>query len=339
MSGESSTEALVDVDRLVEWLRASGPAPSGPIEISPLTGGASNAMFVVRDDEHEWVLRRPAKVAIARADEGMRREFHILRALADTDVPHPEVVALCEDHGVLGCTFYLMRRIDGFNPMPGSLPVGFETSAKRTELTFAMVDALARLHEVDWRARGLSEFDRTDGFHERQVARWKGQLDSYGGRELAGTDSVITWLEANVPGSFTPAIMHGDYHMMNVLLVADPHPRVSAILDWETATIGDPLLDLAGFGEIWTKLATPADGWPTRAQIVERYCERRNLAEVPDLRPREVLYNFRMGVLLEGIYQRSLRDPTRGAMESIGEQATRFMERASELADRSDARP
>ena len=324
---------LADPERLGPWLRSVGLGSDRTPEVVLLVGGASNAMFVVRSGDDEWVLRRPAKVAIARADDGMRREFRFLEALAGTDVPHPDVVALCDDPEVLGCTFYLMRRVDGFNPMPGSLPAGLDSGPARSAVTFAMVDALARLHEVDWRSRGLAEFDRTDGFHERQVSRWKGQLDSYGGRELAGTDSAVGWLEANLPGSFTPTIMHGDYHMMNVLLVADSQPRVSAILDWETATIGDPLLDLAGFGEIWTNLATPTDGWPTKAEIVERYCERRNLAAVPDLRPREILYNFRMAVLLEGIYQRSLHDPTRDVMESIGRQAARFMRRASELAD------
>lgn len=328
---------LVDTARLGDWLDTIGLASGAPVEVRPLVGGASNAMFIVNRGDHEWVLRRPAGVAIARADEGMRREFRMLDALDGSAVPHPTVIALCEDHDVLGCTFYLMDRIDGFNPMPGSLPDDFDTPERRRELTFAMVDALATLHDVDWVDRRLGEFDRTAGFHERQVTRWKDQLDGYGGRPLEGTDAVIDWLAKNIPNGFEPTIMHGDYHMMNVLIAPEPPARVAAILDWETATIGDPLLDLAGFCEIWTRLTDPGvdggTGWPSRDEIIEHYRAERGLDTTPDLHQRCVLHNFRMAVLLEGIHQRSLTDPTREPMTAIGEQAARFMDRARELVD------
>jgi len=119
---------------------------------------------------------------------------------------------------------------------------------------------------------------------------------------------------------------------MNVLMAPEPPARVSAILDWETATIGDPLLDLAGFCEIWTPMTDAAGGWPTRQEIVERYAERRHLA-VPPLEYYELLYNFRMTVLLEGIFQRSLHDPSRPTMEVAKEQADRFLVRSLDLLE------
>jgi aminoglycoside phosphotransferase (APT) family kinase protein len=142
----------------------------------------------------------------------------------------------------------------------------------------------------------------------------------------------MAWLEANRPGSFQPTLMHGDYHMRNVLVAPDPPGRVVAILDWETATIGDPFLDLAGFCEVWCSAAT-GSGWPTRAALIERYRTARALRDVPVLTYYEVLYNFRLAVLVEGIYQRSLQDPTRPDQVDSGERALRYVARALELID------
>jgi aminoglycoside phosphotransferase (APT) family kinase protein len=316
---------LVDTGRLGAWLDAQGQEIGQPITVQPLSGGTSNAMFLIDRGAGRWVLRRPAKVAVERANEGMRREYRILAALGGTDVPHPAVVALCEDHDVLGCTFFLMERIEGVHPFPSP----FDDDHHRAEIAFALVDALARLHGVDWRAKGLGDLGRPERFHERQVDRWSRQLASYQGRDLPGIDRVMAWLEANLPARFDPALMHGDYHMMNALIAADPPGRVVAILDWETATIGDPLLDLAGFCEIWCSVAT--DGWPSRQALVERYRTARGLDTLGDLTYYQVLYNFRLAVLQEGIYQRSLKDPTRPDQDETGQRALANVSRAIEL--------
>lgn len=319
---------LVDPTRLAGWLDAQGIEVGQPIAVEALPGGTSNAMFLVDRGASRWVLRRPPRVALARANEGMAREHRILAALEGTDVPHPAVVALCEDHDVLGCTFYVMERVEGVFPIPP--PAALDGDVHRAEVTFAMVDALARLHDVDWRAVGLGDLGRPEKFHERQVGRWRRQLASYEGRELPGIDRVMAWLEANRPARFEATLMHGDYHMRNALVAAEPPGRVVAILDWETATIGDPLLDLAGFCEIWCS-ATTSPGWPEREALVERYRVVRGLDAVPDLTYYEVLYNFRLAVLVEGIYQRSLRDPTRPDQLDSGERALRNVARAVSL--------
>jgi aminoglycoside phosphotransferase (APT) family kinase protein len=317
---------LVDPDRLGAWLDAQGLEIGQPITVQPLPGGTSNAMFLIGRGAGRWVLRRPAKVAVERANEGMRREYRILAALGGTDVPHPAVVALCEDHDVLGCTFFLMERVEGVHPLPQS---PFADDRHRAEVAFAMVDGLARLHEVDWRAKGLGDLGRPEQFHERQVGRWSRQLASYQGRELPGIDKVMAWLEANRPAHFEPTLMHGDYHMMNTLIAPHPPGQVVAILDWETATIGDPLLDLAGFCEIWCPVAD--DGWPARQALVERYRTTRGLDVLADLTYYQILYNFRLAVLQEGIYQRSLRDPTRPDQHKMGQRTLANVARAVEL--------
>jgi aminoglycoside phosphotransferase (APT) family kinase protein len=320
---------LVDVDSLAHWLDSQGLEPGQPLVVEALTGGSSNAMFVVERGEARWVLRRPTRVAVDRANEGMRREFRILAALSGTDVPHPEVVALCEDHDVLGCTFYLMERVQGVNPFP--LPPVFDTEQRRAEVAYSMIEALARLHSVDWSAAGIGDLGRPEGFHQRQVDRWSRQLASYEGRELPGIEKVMAWLEAHLPDAFTPTIMHGDFHMLNVLIAPEPPGRVVAILDWETATIGDPLLDLAGFCEVWCPVANV--GWPSRAELVERYRVVRGLGLLADLTYYEVLYNFRLAVLVEGIFQRSLRDPTRPDQDDMGERVLHNLGQALALIE------
>jgi aminoglycoside phosphotransferase (APT) family kinase protein len=324
----SRASALVDPARLAAWLDAQGIEVGRPIAVEPLPGGTSNAMFLVDRGPSRWVLRRPHQVAQARANDGMAREHRILAALAGTDVPHPGVVALCEDHDVLGCTFFLMERVEGVFPMPP--PPGLDDDVHRAELAFALIDALARLHEVDWRAVGLGDLGRPEQFHERQVDRWSRQLASYEGRELPGMDRVTAWLVANRPAQFDPTLMHGDYHVRNALVAADPPGRVVAILDWETATIGDPLLDLAGFCAVWSS-ATTAGGWPDRHAVLERYRVARGLDRVGPLTYYEVLYYFRLAVLVEGIYQRSLHDPTRPVQHDSGNRALQYVDRAVTL--------
>jgi aminoglycoside phosphotransferase (APT) family kinase protein len=326
MTADARVE-LVDSDRLARWLDSQGMVVGSPVAIRPLPGGTSNAMFVVERGAARWVLRRPAKVALEKASAGMCREFRILSALNGTNVPHPASVALCEDHSVLGCTFFLMKLVEGINPFP--LPDSFDSDHLRTEVTFSMVDALAHLHDVDWQSVDLADIGHPDGFHERQVDRWSQQLASYNGREFPGIELVMLWLKDNLPSQFQPTLMHGDFHMFNALIAPEPPGRVVAMLDWETATIGDPLLDLAGFCEIWCSLFT--DGWPSRQAMVDHYRETRGIEVLPDLTYYSVLYNFRSAVLLEGIYQRSIGDSTRPTQEGVGERALYNLNRAVEL--------
>ncbi|WP_436775560.1 phosphotransferase family protein [Yinghuangia sp. YIM S09857] len=324
---------LLDPARLAAWLDGLGLAPGEPIDHTSLSGGKSNAMFAIRRGDHTWVLRRPAGVALDRAEDGLRREFRILTALADTPVPHPRAVAFCDDRAVLGSAFYLMARVDGFAPFPDAIPNTFgasgPVSSPGREIGLAMADTLADLHALDPQAIGLADLGRPEGFHERQVGRWMKQLSSYPeSGTLPGVEVVTAWLEKNLPPAFTPVLMHGDYHFGNVLLASDPPPRVTAIVDWETATIGDPLLDLAGFLRIWFETG-PSEGssWD---EMATRYATRAGLPELPDLTYYITLSRFRLAVLLDGIHQRAKSDPTRTPQPGIATYARRLITDAVE---------
>lgn len=373
------SDSLIDIEAVVAWLLRKGilnddqTAEDPTVAAERLGGGYSNVMFRLCVGEHRWVLRRPAKVAVERANDGMRREFRILTALEGTNAPHPRPVALCEDEEVLGCVFYVMEEVDGIVPHGPGLADFTKNDDDRAELAFALVDALAELHKVNWQAAGLGDFGKPGGFHERQVSRWSGQLASYGGREISGMAETGKWLEANIPKVWSPTVMHADYHMFNVLIHPEPPARVVAIVDWETATIGDPFLDFIGFCEAWQSMRSEG-GWPSYQEMTGRYLQTRNSddpSESLKSKPSEsrevsdeqevsskgaidsagspaqptpvsepslaaqqyyaVLYNFRLSVLLEGIYQRSLQDPTREDQHGIGERALFNADRCSAL--------
>ncbi|MGH9206701.1 MAG: phosphotransferase family protein, partial [Acidimicrobiales bacterium] len=302
-------EGLIDVGRLSGWLDLQAVAPGKQLSWVRMGSGRSNEMFCLSRGGERIVLRRPAKLPLEGADQGMAREYRVLQALEGTPVPHPPPIALCTDPRVLGCTFYLMGWVDGFMPAD-PLPGPFSDREAHRELAFAIVDPLVELGLVDWRAQGLGDFGRPDDFHRRQVSRWNGQYQSYRRQELDGIENAAGWLGANMPGSWTPGIMHGDYHTANLLMCPGRPARVAAVCDWETATIGDPLVDLAGFLRFWMEAHPESDEWPRRQDLIDRYSERSG-RDTSDLLYYSVLAQFRLAVTIEGIYQRSHDDPTR----------------------------
>jgi aminoglycoside phosphotransferase (APT) family kinase protein len=323
---------LVDEPRLAAWLDGLGVAPGSPLRVRRIAGGMSNESIGIERGGSRYVLRRPAKVALEGADRGMRREFHLLSALEGTPVPHPKRVALCEDPSVAGAVAYLMEHVDGFAPAFG-LPAPFAGNAElQREIALAAMSALGELARVDWRARGLGDFGRPEGFHARQVERWGRQLEHYGahpGRDLSGLREVGDWLEAHRPadGEWTPAIMHGDYHFANLFFAPDPPARVAAILDWENATIGDPLLDLAGFLRL--SVTGGRAQWGERETLIARW-EQASGHRAPDLRYWTALSAYKLSIMLEGVFRRSAADPTRGDASGLGDTALSIMREAQQ---------
>lgn len=305
---------LVDVPALERWIGDRLPGAGEALQVERVSSGASNEMFEVRRAGQLWILRRPPRhVADPRAHP-MAREFRVLGALEQTGVPHARPLLLCEDLDVIGVPFYLMERIEGFTPRD-PLPAPFDSdTAVRRGMAFALVDGIADLARVDWRAAGLAGFGKPDGFLERQVSRWRSQLEKYTTREIPGLDFVAGWLEENRPGMGAPGIMHGDYQFINVMLEPGPPARLAAIVDWEQSTIGDPLLDLgwllAGWSEeneeelrFGSRYLTDRRGFPTRAEMAERYAARsgRDLARLDYY---VVLSLFKLACVLEGSYWR-----------------------------------
>jgi aminoglycoside phosphotransferase (APT) family kinase protein len=246
----------------------------------------------------------------------MRREARVLGALRGSAVPHPHLVAACADTQVLGACFTLMQAVRGFNPTAGLPPLHASDPRIRRRMGMALVDAIAELGEIDPVAVGLADFGRPDGYLERQVARWRRQLDAYSvlpgypGPQIPGLDRVAAWLERNRPERLRPGILHGDFHLANVLFDPDG-PELAAVVDWELATIGDPLLDLGQLLVTWPgekgslgPLLEPWEGFPRAAELVERYRER-STRSVDAIAWYEVLACYRLGIILEGTHARA----------------------------------
>jgi aminoglycoside phosphotransferase (APT) family kinase protein len=307
------TAGLVDPAALGRWMDAQGLAGAGqPIAARFITGGASNELFEIRRGVARYALRRPPRKVPKGRNETMLREYRVLAALRDTDVPHSRVAAACDDPSVIGAAFYLMDFVDGWSPMSmgKTWPAPFDHDlTARQGLAYELVEGIAKLARVDWRARGLEGFGKPEGFHERQVDRWYAHLAAFKFRELPGLDEAGAWLRRVKPSRYRPGIIHGDYQFANVMFHHGGPARLAAIVDWEMATIGDPLLDLG-----WVLMGWPNpdedraatgyvdyQGMPSREDLMERYARVSGLP-VDEIDYYVVLARFK--IVLEGGYAR-----------------------------------
>jgi aminoglycoside phosphotransferase (APT) family kinase protein len=258
MDGSGKLAGLVDIERLAAWLDANVPAlGDGPLHAEMIHGGTSNVILSLRRGGKELILRRPPAVPPPNSAKSILREARVLAALSGTPVPHPHCHARCEDASVIGAPFYVMDRVPGWAAelIDGHIwrRAPFDKAPYEYGVAYAMVDGLVALANVDYLAVGLEGFGKPDQFLERQVDRWESQLNSYGelynypGRDLPGFEYARDWLRANVPEGFKAEIIHGDVGTPNALFADGPPARLTALIDWELSTIGDPLLDLAWF--------------------------------------------------------------------------------------------
>lgn len=334
---------LIDAGRLARWMDERGlPGAGEPLEAVFITGGASNELFDIRRGSHRMALRRPPRVVPPGRNETMLREHRLLAALADTDVPHPRVLAACDDTSVLGSTFYLMAYVDGWSPMSmgPTWPPPFDQDLEaRRGLAFELVGGIARLARVDWRVRGLEGFGRPDGFHERQVDRWLAHLGAFSFREIPGLDVAAAWLRSHKPSSYEPGILHGDYQFANVMFRAGAPARLAAIVDWEMATVGDPVLDLGWVMMGWPDVGegdrtgyVDHTGMPGRAELLEHYAGISG-RPVDEIDYYVILARFKMAVVLEGGYARVVKgEADNPKMAAFGAVVLDMAARAAELA-------
>jgi len=309
---------VVDLARVASWMDAQGLG-AGPFErVELLTGGTQNVLLLLLRSGRDYVLRRPPPYLRRNSNETMRREARVLAALGGSDVPHPHLIAACPSEDVIGASFYLMEPIHGFNPTRG-LPEPHASDASwRHAMGLSMVDGILALSRVDHVAAGLTNFGKVEGYLERQVPRWRAQLESYAelggypGPQIPGLERVASWLESHRPRSFRPGILHGDYHLANVMFRTDA-PALAAIVDWELCTIGDPLLDLGGLLATWPPdegpmpgsiAVTPWQGFPTADELIAHYA-RASSRDLSSLAWYRVLACYKLGIILEGTHARA----------------------------------
>ena len=312
----------VDSVALGAWLAANVDGASGDVQVDQLAGGSSNLTFRVRDDAHDWVLRSPPLLHVLATAHDVKREYVVQTALRGTDVPVPRTVAFCDDESVLGRPFYLMEWLDGivFNTADD---VTHLTEEHALEATYELMDVLAHVHTVDPASVGLGGFGKPAGFIERQVNRWVAQWEKSKQRELPEIDEVARLLLAHLPPEGAPGIVHGDYSFNNTMFRRDEPARILAVLDWEMATLGDPLTDVGMVAVYWSEAGellwrnrAPQPhrcnpGFPSVDVVVDRYATTsgRDLGHLDFYR---ALATFKLACICEGAHARRVKSGETG---------------------------
>jgi aminoglycoside phosphotransferase (APT) family kinase protein len=326
-------EAL-DLAALTDWLRAHTHLLAGTddrVELLQFPSGYSNLTYMLRIGAAEVVLRRPPFGDIVKSGHDMGREFTVLSKLAPIYPLAPAPLAYCEDPSVLGAPFYLMERRRGIiirRRPPKGLSLD-EAGARR--LSTAVIDGLAELHGLDWRAAGLAEFGKPQGYARRQVEGWTRRWERAKTDEVAKLDAIAAWLASALPADADAdaALIHNDYKYDNVLLDPDDPTQIRAVLDWEMATIGSPRMDLGTTLGYWVEAGDDArlqglafgptnlPGSLTRAELIARYEERSGI-RVGDGVYYRVFGLFKIAVIVQQIYARykqgSTQDPRFAAL-------------------------
>ena len=303
------------VEPLEKYLTAAVEGFSGPLSVRQFKGGQSNPTFLLTGGDRRYVLRKKPPGKLLPSAHAVEREYRIMRALADTDVPVPRVLTLCEDPDVIGTSFYVMEHLDGRifrSPIAPEL-----APAERGAVIDAMNDTLAKLHRVDFEQVGLRDFGRPGNYMARQVSRWGKQYESSKTQEIESMNRLIDWLPKNVPAGDETTIVHGDFRLEN-MIVHPTEPRVLGVLDWELSTLGHPLADLgyncmlyhlpqgdfAGSGYVGVDLGEL--GIPAEEDYVAKYCERTGRAPIDELDFYLAFSMFRLAAIVQGVYKRGL---------------------------------
>ncbi len=336
----------VDLPALSRWFGDHVPDAHANRQLTAtlIAGGRSNLTYFVGDGTREWVLRRPPLGHVLPTAHDMGREHRVISALADTPVPVPRVDALCTDESVIGAPFYVMEKVEG-RVLRDAGAVAALSADEAAACSRALVDVLASIHSVDPFAVGLDDFGRPEGYLERQVRRWGQQWERSKTRELPPLEELARRLQAALPRSGPPAIVHGDYRLDNTMLAPDDAGRIVAVLDWEMATLGDPLADVGLFLLYWGEadaqiVATGAaladrPGFLTPDEVVDRYA-RASGRPIDALDFYVALAAFKLAIIVEGIHARFLQGKTVGeGFEGMGDLVPKLVESALDRANRS----
>ncbi|MEA2199714.1 MAG: hypothetical protein QOI89_310 [Solirubrobacteraceae bacterium] len=339
----NSRAPLLVLEPLEAFLDAHGLG-EGAIEATPIGEGHSNVTYLIERGDREVVLRRPPRPPLPPSAHDVLREARLLSALRDTPARVPDVLAVGEDPATIGAPFYVMERIEG-DVIVTSLPPALDTPAERRGIGEQLIESLVEIHAVDWRAAGLEGFGKPTGYLERQLRRFLGLWELNKTREIAAVESVGSWLAEHLPSSPAATIVHGDYRLGNTIFATEAPARLEAVLDWEMATIGDPLADLGYLCMMWTEAGDPqvglrealgrvtrAEGFPTRAELIERY-EQLSDRSMVDIRWYMTLALWKSIVFMEGNYKRAIAGTTDDPyLKQFGDGVLELARQAEEVA-------
>jgi aminoglycoside phosphotransferase (APT) family kinase protein len=302
------------LDKVDVWIKANIPTVSGKPELTQYTGGASNWTYRIKYDSHDLILRRPPAGTKAASAHDMKREYEIQKAL----MPYytvPEMLAFCTDQSVMECDFYIMRRVEGIIPR-ANLPKDLQLDKEQTiQLCLNVIDKLIELHSIDISTTGLNTFGKGKGYCERQIKGWSERYNKAKTWNVPKFEKVMNWLKANIPTEERSCLIHNDFRFDNVILDAENPMKIIGVLDWEMATIGDPMMDLGNTLAYWVQAdddfmakstrrqPTNIPGMLTRKEVINYYCEKMGF-EPKNFTFYEVYGLFRLAVIAQQIYYR-----------------------------------
>lgn len=325
----ATAPAGLDLPALQRWFDAHVPECSGPVRARLIHGGKSNLTYAIDGDgPSRWVLRRPPLGTLTPSAHDMAREYRVVAALHGTGVPVARPIGLCEDSSVIGAPFAVVEYVDGTVVRSAEDAALIPPDVQR-RCALSLVDQLAAIHQVDPQAVGLEEFGRPEGYLARQLKRWRGQWNLVATRETPHLDRVYTALSNRLPPAGGSGIVHGDYRLDNTILDRTDPEVVRAVVDWEMATLGDPLADLGMLLAYWDPVSEPVlgvrhilrgnPGFPTAAELAEHYAHRTG-ADLSRLPFYQALGYFKLAVIAEGIHARHLAGQTVGeGFHTIGD--------------------
>ncbi len=309
-----STQTL-DTQRLGNYLSAHIPGFEGPVSAEKFAGGQSNPTFKLTAGDNHYVLRRKPPGELLKSAHAVDREFRVISALQDTDVPVPRTYVLCEDDDVIGSMFYVMEYLEGRILWDPSLPEA-KDKAERAAIFDAMNATMAALHNVDVNAVGLGDYGRPGNYFERQLSRWSKQYRASEIERIPEMETLMEYLPAEMPeDDGRVSLVHGDYRLDN-LMFHPTEPRVVALLDWELSTLGNPLADLANQCMAWMLpregsiagmmgVDRAALGIPSDEEYIARYCERTGRKGIDNWNFYIVFSMFRLAAILQGVAKRA----------------------------------
>jgi aminoglycoside phosphotransferase (APT) family kinase protein len=318
---------------------------AGAIAAQPIGDGHSNVTYLIeRDSGPPLVLRRPPRGPLPPSAHDVLREARLLKALEPTPARVPRVLAVGDDEQLIGCPFYIMEQVKG-EVIVWQTPDALDSLEQRRIVGEQLIDALVEIHAVDWRAAGLEGFGKPTGYLQRQLRRFGGLWELNKTREIPTMERIATWLGEHLPESTAATIVHGDYRLGNTMFAEQAPARLVAVLDWEMATIGDPLADVGYMCMFWTEAGDPegglraalgnvtrAEGYPTRAELIARYEEGCGRS-MTDLRWYVTLALWKSAVFMEGNYKRAVAGTTDDPyLKTFGEGVVELARQAEEVA-------